>query len=67
MASQEHPGSSAEIPKIILFGDSLTEWSFNEWDRGFGYELEQRYKGTAEVLNRGIMLSHRLPTRSVDH
>ncbi|KAL9114439.1 MAG: hypothetical protein Q9227_001520 [Pyrenula ochraceoflavens] len=40
-------------PRIYLFGDSLTEWSFFEHDAGFGDRLTKYYDGRAEVVNRG--------------
>lgn len=42
---------------IVLFGDSITEWSFGDDDegtKGFGYQLERYYMGKAQVLNRGV-------------
>jgi lysophospholipase L1-like esterase len=42
------------LPKIVLFGDSLTEWSFDrDDDKGFGQVISERYKGRAEVWNKG--------------
>ncbi|KAF2201240.1 SGNH hydrolase [Delitschia confertaspora ATCC 74209] len=41
------------LPQIILFGDSLTEWSFDKDTRGFGWVLENKYKGKAEIVNEG--------------
>ncbi|KAF2658739.1 SGNH hydrolase [Lophiostoma macrostomum CBS 122681] len=45
--------SSKKLPQIVLFGDSLTQWSFNEETRGFGWVLEEKYKGKAEIVNEG--------------
>jgi lysophospholipase L1-like esterase len=42
-----------ELPQIVLFGDSLTQWSFNEQTRGFGWVLEDKYAGKAEIVNEG--------------
>ena len=39
---------------IVLFGNSITEWSFEKYNKGFGYRLEQYYSGKAQVLNRGV-------------
>ncbi|KAF2239935.1 SGNH hydrolase [Viridothelium virens] len=39
---------------IILFGNSITEWSFEQSNNGFGYQLEQYYMGKAQVCNRGV-------------
>jgi lysophospholipase L1-like esterase len=44
---------SKKLPQIVLFGDSLTEWSFDEETRGFGLVLEERYKGKAKIVNEG--------------
>jgi lysophospholipase L1-like esterase len=41
------------MPEFILFGDSLTEWSFDEETEGFGQFLEKRYLGKARVVNEG--------------
>lgn len=41
------------LPEIVLFGDSLTEWGFKETTRGFGWVLEQKYAGKAEIVNEG--------------
>ncbi|KAI9696326.1 MAG: hypothetical protein M1820_008168 [Bogoriella megaspora] len=41
---------------VILFGDSITEWSFENSPNhtGFGYRLTHYYKDLAQVLNRGV-------------
>ncbi|KAF2838657.1 SGNH hydrolase [Patellaria atrata CBS 101060] len=39
------------LRKIILFGDSLTEWSFEE--HSFGIFLQQYYAGKADAVNKG--------------
>ncbi|KAF2739075.1 SGNH hydrolase [Polyplosphaeria fusca] len=41
------------LPQIVLFGDSLTEWSFDDYNRGFGWALENKYHGKAEIINEG--------------
>ncbi|RMZ72742.1 GDSL Lipase Acylhydrolase family [Pyrenophora seminiperda CCB06] len=33
-----------QMPEIVLFGDSLTEWSFSGGTQGFGFFLRQQYK-----------------------
>ncbi|KAF2497080.1 hypothetical protein BU16DRAFT_560392 [Lophium mytilinum] len=45
--------STVQLPKIVLFGDSLTDWGFDEYNGGFGWALEEEYKDKAEVLNEG--------------
>jgi len=40
-------------PKIILFGDSLTQYSFDTANRGFGAALQNYYARRADVVNRG--------------
>ncbi|KAF1965212.1 SGNH hydrolase [Bimuria novae-zelandiae CBS 107.79] len=39
--------------QIVLFGDSITEWSFEPDTEGFGWDLSKRYKGKAEIVNEG--------------
>ncbi|KAH0545533.1 hypothetical protein FGG08_000364 [Glutinoglossum americanum] len=41
-------------PKIILFGDSLTERSFDVANKGFGATLQNYYARRADVVNRGF-------------
>ncbi|KAF2803074.1 SGNH hydrolase [Mytilinidion resinicola] len=43
--------STVQLPKIVLFGDSLTDWAFNEYNAGFGWVLEEEYKGKAELTD----------------
>ncbi|KAI9671268.1 MAG: hypothetical protein M1829_004675 [Trizodia sp. TS-e1964] len=45
--------SVSSYPRIILFGDSLTEKSFDPALRGFGAALQHHYARRADVLNRG--------------
>jgi lysophospholipase L1-like esterase len=52
-----------KLPQIVLFGDSLTEWSFEDHNRGFGWVLQQRYAGKAEVVNEGQSLRATTPYR----
>jgi len=45
---------TVSLPKIILFGDSLTEWSFySKHSKGIGDVLTTRYAGRATVENEG--------------
>ena len=41
------------VMKILLFGDSITQFSFDALSCGWGALVTQRYKGRADVLNRG--------------
>ncbi|TKA71248.1 hypothetical protein B0A49_06023 [Cryomyces minteri] len=54
LTSRRQPISPSTLPPIVLFGDSLTEWSFNASTRGFGWALQRYYGGRATVWNRGI-------------
>jgi hypothetical protein len=53
-----HPPSrlgERELPRITLFGDSLTAWSFDTthgW--GIGDVLKRRFDARAEVENKGL-------------
>ena len=47
------PPSSNQLPEIVLFGDSLTEWSFDDSTQGFGLHLEKLYAGQARVVDEG--------------
>jgi len=48
------PSNTQSLPKIILFGDSLTEWSFyTEDSKGLGDVLTTRYADRATVENEG--------------
>ena len=40
-------------PKIVLFGDSITQLSFSAKDRGFGCYISDAFQRRADVLNRG--------------
>jgi hypothetical protein len=46
--------SSETLPEIVLFGASMTEWSFEEKTQGVGWFLEKEYAGKAKILNEGI-------------
>jgi lysophospholipase L1-like esterase len=48
--------SHARVPQFILFGDSLTEWAFDEHNEGFGWNLEQKYEAKVQVHCEGIEL-----------
>lgn len=45
--------NSNRLPEIVLFGDSLTEWSFDDSTQGFGLHLEKLYAGKARIFNEG--------------
>ena len=46
---------SMEIPKIILFGDSITQGSFDPEKKGFGCYVTHRFARRADVVNRGLV------------
>jgi lysophospholipase L1-like esterase len=42
------------LPKIVLFGDSLTQYSFyGEDDEGLGQVMQKRFNGRFEIINEG--------------
>jgi hypothetical protein len=43
--------SSAATPEFVLFGDSLTEWSFSEATQGFGLFFRQQYQDKINIVN----------------
>ena len=43
----------APAPQFILFGDSLTEWAFDEHNEGFGWYFEQKYGEKVQVQCEG--------------
>ncbi len=45
--------SKAKLAQFILFGDSLTEWAFEEYNEGFGWFLQQKYKNKVHVQCEG--------------
>ncbi|KAH8714059.1 SGNH hydrolase-type esterase domain-containing protein [Phaeosphaeriaceae sp. PMI808] len=45
--------SNKQLPEFVLFGASMTEWSFDEKTQGFGWFLRKTYDGKVEVLNEG--------------
>ena len=49
--------SHPRLPEFVLFGDSLTEWSFDETTQGFGLYLEEKYAGKASMVNEGMFLN----------
>jgi hypothetical protein len=42
-----------DVPEFVLFGASMTEWSFDEKTHGLGWFLASRYEGKVLVLNEG--------------
>ncbi|PVH96020.1 SGNH hydrolase [Periconia macrospinosa] len=54
MTSIKGAFSSRALPQIVLFGDSLTAYSFDDQTRGFGWYLERMYKDKAEIDNQGF-------------
>jgi hypothetical protein len=57
---------ACSLPQVILFGASMTEWSFDEQTEGFGWSLQSMYQDKVRVVNEGMqdssrMLSIRLP------
>ena len=46
--------STEALPEIVLFGASMTEWSFEEKTQGVGWFLENKYAGKVKILNEGI-------------
>ncbi|CAM6125924.1 unnamed protein product [Calypogeia fissa] len=42
------------LPEIVLFGDSITQYSFQAEKRGWGTALANRYARTADVVLRGF-------------
>jgi hypothetical protein len=47
--------SSKQVPEFVLFGASMTEWSFNPTTQGPGWFLETQYEGKVRVVNEGII------------
>jgi lysophospholipase L1-like esterase len=45
--------SEKRLPQIVLFGDSLTQWSFNDRTQGFGWYLSNLYRDKVEIVNEG--------------
>ncbi|KAF2712832.1 SGNH hydrolase [Pleomassaria siparia CBS 279.74] len=44
--------SKSKLPQFVLFGDSLTQWAFSETTAGFGWVLEEKYAGVADIVNQ---------------
>jgi lysophospholipase L1-like esterase len=44
--------------QVVLFGDSLTEWAFEEENHGFGWYLQDWYKENVEIVNEGMCSKH---------
>jgi hypothetical protein len=60
------------LPEFVLFGASMTEWSFDEKTQGFGWFLRNKYEGKVQVLNEGTVdrcpiLDHVLADRNLDY
>ncbi|KAF2026398.1 hypothetical protein EK21DRAFT_74301 [Setomelanomma holmii] len=65
--------ASKNLPEFILFGDSLTTWSFDELTKGYGLHLERMYAGKVRIVNEGFQaaahkqVAHsRTPSRSTE-
>jgi len=41
------------IPSIVLFGDSITQFSFSLVDEGWGLLLSESYSRKVDIINRG--------------
>jgi hypothetical protein len=46
--------STEALSEVVLFGASMTEWSFEEKTQGVGWFLDHVYIGKAKILNEGI-------------
>jgi hypothetical protein len=51
---REAVAMAGPTPEFVLFGDSLTEWGFDEYNEGFGWFLEQKYQRKVSIVNEGI-------------
>jgi hypothetical protein len=51
--SPDQMASGKRLAEFVLFGDSLTEWSFSVETQGFGLLLEQKYAGKVRIVNEG--------------
>jgi hypothetical protein len=47
--------ASEQVPEFVLFGASMTEWSFKPTTQGPGWLLETQYEGKVRVVNEGII------------
>jgi hypothetical protein len=45
--------ATEQLPEFVLFGDSLTEWSFESLTQGFGLHLDNQYAGKVRIVNEG--------------
>jgi hypothetical protein len=45
-----------QMPKFILFGASMTEWSFDKQTEGLGWFLEEKYRDVLRVVNEGEVI-----------
>lgn len=43
-----------QSPEFVLFGASMTEWSFRAKTQGLGWFWRKEYEGRVQVLNEGI-------------
>jgi len=44
---------SSDKPKMMLFGDSITEWAFDPKYHGWGSALAHKYARYMDIINRG--------------
>ncbi|CAI6332558.1 unnamed protein product [Periconia digitata] len=52
-AIMDRRSSSHKLPVFVLFGDSLTQWSFDEKTEGPGWYLGCTYRDKVEIENEG--------------
>jgi hypothetical protein len=48
------PCAGTQGPEFVLFGASMTEWSFDPPTQGFGWFLSKQYEEKVRVVNEGI-------------
>lgn len=46
--------SSVDFAKVLLFGDSLTQYSFSPSEEGWGSAIADHFQRRADVINRGF-------------
>ena len=46
--------SACNRPSVVLFGDSITQFSFSREHNGWGAGLADWYQRSADVFNRGF-------------
>ncbi|KAF2873408.1 SGNH hydrolase-type esterase domain-containing protein [Massariosphaeria phaeospora] len=51
--------ASQKLPEFVLFGDSLTQWSFYESNQGCGWFLMGKYANKIRIVNEGNNHSYR--------